>query len=542
MAVPIEQNTAISTTPPTSTTGQFLSIFKELSATQKIISLAVVVIVLGGLLTLIIIGGAVNHKVLFSGLAKDDAAEVITWLKEQRIPYTLSTDGRSILIPAAQVYETRLNLAGANLPRGGGVGFEIFDTVGLGTTDFIHQMNYRRALQGELARTIRQFQQIQEARVHIATPKESIFIEDERPTTASVSVKLRGRDTLSTTQIKSIVNLVASAVPGLSTDNITLVDTVGRLLYRAEQGQDFLMSDSHLEHQFTLEQKLRHKIETMLEKVVGINRVRAQVSADLDFNRISMTEEIFDPDAQIIRSEQLLTEEDFRSSQTAQGIPGVKGELATFVEAGGAEANQGDTSRRNSIVRNYEINRQTRHTQKASGGINRLSVAVMIDGTYERIVDEEGNITLQYQPRTANEMLYFEKMVKNTIGYNADRGDQVEVVSMEFALSAMPEPIPDAMAKWRELAEWLAMPLVYLFIAIGLLLFVVKPFFKLLATKQIENQTLLGAAAQIAIEQGEEELALAPKHLTDQERMYRLAQSDPARAADLVRRWLREEN
>lgn len=526
---------------------QIASIAKGLSMTQKILGVVVIAVVVGGLLALTTTSKETSYKVLFSGLTQEDAGEVLTKLKEQRIPYKLSDDGGAIMVPSSQVYEVRLSLAGEGLPRGGGVGFEIFNQTSFGQTDFVQRLNYQRALQGELARTIRNFQQVVEARVHIATPKESVFIEDEKPPTASISVKLRGREKLSQHEIQSIVNLVASAVPGLTTENITLVDTTGRLLYRKQAEGEGILTGNQLEYQIKIEDTLRQKVETMLEEVVGVNRARARVTAEVDFNKVDRTEEIFDPEAQVVRSEQMLTEKDPRGGTTPEGIPGVKGELATFAEEGGEGATASGYSR-NNVTRNYEISKQVKHTQEKGGGVKKLSIAVMVDGSYEKSVDKDGKTSLKYVPRSPEEMRNLEKLVKNAIGYDEERGDQVEVASLPFALSSVPEPEVDAMEKYRAMLEWLAMPLVYLLVAILVLFFVIKPFLKILASKQLETRvggisTKPGghgpAVGGVAAE--EEDLSLAPRGLTDQERIYRLAQSDPDRAADLVRRWLREE-
>lgn len=518
---------------------QITSIFSGLTPIQKLTAVVVVVVVFGGMIALTSVGTKPDERVLFSGLSQQDAAEVVQRLRDLNVPYRLSENGAAIMVPSSQVYEIRLTMAGDGLPRGGGVGFEVFDEVGLGTTDFVNRLNFQRAMQGELARTIRQFQQVQEARVHIATPRESVFIEDEKPVTASISVQMRGREQLTQHQIQSVVNLVAAAVPGLSDDNITLVDTAGRLLYRKKGDMDAVLSGTQLEYQHKIEETARRKVESMLEEVVGISRVRASVTADIDFSRVNLTEESFDPEEQVIRSEQLLTESDQRGDQ-ARGIPGVKGELATFAGADGGGA--GSAYQRSNVTRNYEISRQTRHVQESGGGVRRLSVAVMVDGTYERVSDGEGRATLEYRPRSAEEMAYFERLVRNAVGYDDERGDQVEVVSMPFALSTITDPEIDPMAQWRELAEWLAMPLAYLLIAFGLMLFVVRPFFRLLATKGLETRRA-AQLAPVGRAAGEEEddLVLGPRGLSDQERLYRLAQSDPDRAADLVRRWLREE-
>ena len=527
--------------------GQIGAMFSGLNMTQKIIAGVVLVALVGGLMTLAFRGGGEdtgNYQVLFSGLTQEDAGEVVARLKEQRIPYQLSGAGNAVMVPAAQVYEVRLTLAGEGLPRGGGVGFEIFDKTSLGTTDFVQKLNYQRALQGELARTIRTFDQVDEARVHIATPKESVFIEDEKPPTASVSVRLRRGTTLSQNQIQSVVHLVASAVPGLTAENITVVDTAGRLLFRKEGDETALLTATQLEYQQKIEDGLRKKVESILEEAVGVGHVRARVTAEMDFSRINVTEESFDPEGQVVRSEQMLQEDDQGGGAQQSGIPGVKGELATFAESG--ENTSGVSGyRRNNVTRNYEISRVTKQVQEATGDVKRLSVAVMVDGNYADEVDKDGKVTKKYSPRSPQEMQSLAKIVRNAIGYDEERGDQVEVANMSFALSTVTEPGPDPMEKWRELVERLAMPLIYLLIAVAFLLFVVRPFFRLLSVKQVEAQRAAEmaerSARQLATGEEEEDLSLVPRALSDQEKIFKLAQSDPARAADLVRRWLREE-
>lgn len=263
----------------------------------------------------------------------------------------------------------------------------------------------------------------------------------------------------------------------------------------------------------------------------------------MDFNRVNVTEESYDPEGQVIRSEQVLNEEDLRPGAQPRGIPGVKGSLATYAESG-ENTSSDSTYKRNNVTRNYEISRVTKQVQGTTGAIKRLSVAVMVDGNYDKVVDKEGKTALKYEPRSTQEMQRFEKIVKNAIGYDEDRGDQVEVVNMSFALSNVPEPTPDPMEKWRDLAERLAMPLVLLLLAIAVLLFVVRPFFSLLTVRQVEAQRASETAERSVQELAageEDDLSLLPRSLSDQEKIFRLAQSDPARAADLVRRWLREE-
>lgn len=522
--------------------GQILTIIKRLTPVQMTVAGILVVVLIGGLLALIFMGGKQNFNVLYSGLSPEDASAVVAKLKEQRVEYQLAENGTAILVPSGLVHDTRLDLAGQGLPRGGGVGFELFDKSSLGTTDFVQRLNYQRAIQGELARTIKQFRQVKDARVHIATPKESVFIEDTKPPSASVSLTMAGREKLATNEIQAVVNLVASAIPGLTSENITVVDTSGRLLFRKEGDEDSLLTASQLEYQMKIEKTLRLKVESMLEEVVGIDRASARVTADIDFSQENRTEENFDPEGQVVRSEQLLTEQD-GSGAAGGGIPGVKGQLATFTEAGGGEAAAG--MRRNNVVRNYEITRTTRTVQGAAGIIKRLSVAVMVDGTYHEIKGEEGEVTRNYVPRGSEEIAWFAKMTKNAIGYDEERGDQVEVVSMPFHISTIVEPKPDKMEKWRNLLEKLAMPLVLLIVAGAILLFIVKPFIRLLSEQRFTTTVAAeGPAGEMpeGVEVSEEEdLSLKPVKISDRERIYKLAQSDPERAADLVRRWLRED-
>ncbi|MEA3546733.1 MAG: flagellar basal-body MS-ring/collar protein FliF [Thermodesulfobacteriota bacterium] len=520
---------------------QARDILKQLTLIQKIVAGVIVAVVLGVLLSLSFVGTETNFKVLYSGLTPEDAASVVARLKESRVPYELAENGSAVLVPAGQVYETRLTMAGEGLPRGGGVGFEIFDQTSLGTTDFVQRLNYQRALQGELARTISGFSQVKSARVHIATPKESVFIEDTKPPSASVSVALAGREKLSKSEIQSIVNLVSSAVPNLSAKNVTVVDTLGRLLYRQAEDDQALLSASQLEYQVKVEHNLQNKVESMLEQVVGVNKVQARVTAEIDFSEVDMTEENFDPEGQVIRSEQLMREKD-GSEDLAAGIPGVKGQLATYSEAG-EDGEALYNSRRENITRNFEISKKIRKTKETPGAITRLSVAVMVDGHYEKSEDKEGTLTRKYQARTVEELSYFTKLTKNAIGFDEEREDQVDVVSMPFYLSSLVEPESDKMEKWRTLAEHLVMPFVILLLSVAFLLFIVKPFFRLMSEQQASAQraAVLAEKGLSEEEMEEEELKLQPLGMTDQERIYKLAQSDPDRAADLVRRWLREE-
>lgn len=524
---------------------QILSIITELTPLQKIVGGVILAVVIAGLAMLAAKDNVANYGVLFSSLSESDASEVVAKLKEQRVPYKLTMNGTAIEVPSDKVLDTRLTLAGAGLPRGGGVGFEIFDRTNLGVTDFVQKLNYQRALQGELARTIRQFQQVQDARVHIATPKESVFVEDQRPPSASVSLTMRGRNELSKQQIQAIVNLVSCAVSGLTEDNITIVDTAGRLLFRKRGEGPGAMSSTQLEYQLKLENNLRNKLETMFEEIVGVGKVVARVSTDLEFNQVNTTEESYDPEGKVVRSEQLLNEQNLKAGQQAKGIPGVKGDLASFAEAGkGAGQENGGGSKRDTVTRNYEISKTVKHVKEAVGVVKKLSVAVMVDGTYKKSIDKGGKAEIKYIPRSQEELQRFTQMAQKAVGFDPDRGDSLEVVSMPFSGSMAPEAKVDNMAKWQHLLERLAQPLIYLLFAICFIIFVARPFFRLLANKQLDEQrrTMLAQVAEQESADREEELALPSVGMSDKEKIYKLAQTDPDRAADLVRKWLREKS
>ncbi|MCA1989161.1 MAG: flagellar M-ring protein FliF, partial [Desulfarculus sp.] len=240
-----------------------------------------------------------QYKVLFSGLSQRDAAQVVAKLKDLKVPYSLSGDGGTVSVPEEQVHEARLALAGEGLPRGQGVGFEVFNKVDMGTTEFVQKINYQRALEGELARTIASFAEVREARVHIVMPRDSLFVEEEKKPSAAVVVDLASGRALSAGQLAGVVNLVASAVPDLTDERVTVVDTRGNLLYKKQAdvpGFAAGLTASQLDYQRNFEKQLRAKVETMLEQVLGPGRAVVRVASDIDFTRTQTTEDLFNPD------------------------------------------------------------------------------------------------------------------------------------------------------------------------------------------------------------------------------------------------------
>jgi len=357
---------------------------------------------------------SVTYTRLYSGLDEAEAGEVISYLNDNKIAYQLSDGGRTIEVPSDQVYQARISLASQGLPRGGSVGYSIFDQNNLGMTDFLQNLNFRRALEGELTRTIMQLSEVLAARVHIVIPRDRLFEADQQKATASVVLKLSGGG-LAKHQVKGITHLVASSVEGLTPDNITIVDYDGNLLSSGETADLAAgLSSTQLDVRKQVEQYLEQKAQTMMDGVLGDGKSIVRVTADLDFQQLERTSEIYDPNSSSIRSE-----ETTKASSKAQDKASED-----------AESNQDDATE--TTVTNYELNKTVEHIINAVGTIKRLSVAVMVDGVYEDMVADDGTTESVYQPRSQDELDRLASIIRNAIGYDQQRNDQIEMVNLAF--------------------------------------------------------------------------------------------------------------
>ena len=296
-------------------------------------------------------------------------------------------------MPSSKVYDVRLQLASQGLPQGGGIGFEIFDKTSFGTTEFVQKLNYKRALQGELARTIMAMGPVEQCRVHLAIPEKSLFVREgeEERATSSVLVRLRSGKSLSGMQVDGIIHLVASSVEGLDSKDVTVVDTKGNVLSKPS-GDVAGMSASQFEYQGNYAKDIETRIASILEPVVGKGKVRAKVSAELDMSRVETTEEKFDPESQVVRSEQKQTEKS--STVGASGVPGVTSNLPGK-KAAASTPSQGSSEKQNQTV-NYEITKVISRTVNAPGMVKKITAAVLVDGTY---VAQQGSKEMKYVPR-----------------------------------------------------------------------------------------------------------------------------------------------
>jgi flagellar M-ring protein FliF len=364
--------------------------------------------------------------VLFADLSSQDVSAIVKDLDTRGVKYELRGDGQTILAPRADVPRLRLELAGKGIPSGGGVGYEIFDKGdAFSSTSFVQNINHLRALEGELSRTIRSIGRVQAARVHLVIPERRLFERDREPPRASIALKLAGD--LDNAQVRAIRHLVSSAVDGLKPERVSIVDERGRLLADGAQGEQGMVGVALDERQGAIEKRVKSQVEDIVASIVGPGRARVQVSAALDTNRIESRSETFDPESKVIRSSQNRTE----ASATNEQREGV----TVGNELPGAQQNQGqqqgqqrDSSSKNEEVVNYEISRTTRTEVQDGGRVRKLSVAVLVDGVYTR----QGNET-NYQPRSPEELERIGQLVRTAIGFDRQRGDQVEVVNLRFA-------------------------------------------------------------------------------------------------------------
>ena len=417
-------------------------------------------------------------SLLYSELDQSDSAAIVSHLETAGVPFELSPDGRRIMVPNEQVARMRLSMAEAGIPNGGSVGYEIFDQSGeLGSSSFVQNINHLRALEGELARTIRSLGNIQNARVHLVLPQRELFSRERNEPSASIVIRLAGSSRLSNSQAASLQQLVAAAVPRLEPDRVSIIDHRGRMLARTTTGDDAtdLANDAE-EMRLNVEQRLSKSAEDLLERTLGTGNVRVTVSAELDFDRITESSETFDPDGQVVRSTQTIEENEQDQDGEGQDPVTVGNNLpdADLPQLGGGPTSTSSASRIEETV-NYEISKVVRSHVRESGAIRRLSVAVLVNGNY--VPDE--NDQLIYSPRSEEELLQIEELVKSAVGYNEQRGDLIEVANMQFAdLTNMNQTLAESdlifgleKQEVMRLAELLVLGLV----AALVLLLVVKP-------------------------------------------------------------------
>ncbi|OYU89650.1 MAG: flagellar M-ring protein FliF [Bradyrhizobiaceae bacterium PARB1] len=534
-----------------------ISFFKGLGAARLAAMFAVTVALIGFFAFIIMRVTTPQMTTLFTDLSVEDSSAIIKDLERQAIPYEIKNDGAAIMVPKDRVTRLRMKLAEGGLPKGGGVGYEIFDkSDALGTTSFVQNINHLRALEGELARTIRALDRVQSARVHLVLPERPLFSREAPEPSASIVVRVRG--TLDQQQVRAIRHVVASAVNGLKPSRVSIVDEAGQLLAdgAADPTSEGATGD---ERRTAFEKRMRNQVEAIVSSVVGSGRARVQLTADFDYNKVTQTSDRFDPEGRVLRSSQ--TREEQSQSGAADGQVTVNNELPGNQAQGNTPNSPKDQSKKSEETNNYEISRITKTEVTEAGRVNRISVAVLVDGSYSK--NEKGEQV--YAQRPKEELDRIAALVRSAIGFDQKRGDQVEVVNLKFAEApAMPpaaEPTgllgnlqftKDDVMNVIELGVMMLLGLVVVFM-------VVRPLVRRILTPETpaaalapppgmmalpehvtvgaDGQTLVAATGanmiDVATIQGQ-------VHAQSVHRVGELADRNPNETAAIIRQWLQE--
>ncbi len=515
-------------------------------------------------------------EMLYADLTLEDSSSVVRELESRGVPYEIRNEGGTVLVPDEQVLRVRLALAEQGLPAGGAVGYEIFDSgETLGATSFVQNINHLRALEGELARTIRAIDKIQLARVHLVLPQRELFSRDVADPSASIVVRTRGD--LSGGQIRAIQHLVASAVKELQPDRVAIVDENGRLLASGAGDQTGAALYGSLEERsVAFEQRMENQLHEIIASVVGPDNARVQVTSELDYNRVTQTSDIFDPEGQVVRSTQTKEQTAQSADAAADGTVSVGNELPGADGAGAGGAGASESSNVTEEVVNYEISRTTTTEVLEAGRIKRISVAVLLDGSYAEAADGAVN----YTPRPQEELDQIAALVRSAIGFDRERGDQVEIVNLRFAPLAETDDLAVEEEGFLNLTKedyfYIAELATLLIVSLLVLLFVIRPLIRRIVTPE-ERQALerAGGVAQIAngtggvaqltgpdgetIAVSENEAAMLPtpesktsnlidatqalgaRHEASLQKIGDLVERNPSEAISIIRQWLSED-
>ena len=482
-----------------------------------------------------------DFSILYANLNPEDANRVVKSLEAKQVPYRLEENGTVISVPADQVYGLRINLAGENVLTGQGIGFEIFDDVKVGVTDFVQKLNYRRALEGELGRTISEFPSVEYARVHLVIPNRSLFLEEQQQPSASVLLKLSGSKKMENRDVQAIVNLVTMAVAGLEKNRVSIADTSGKVLYQPdEDGSIDGLTRTQLDFKTRTQQGLERRIEELLMPVVGAGRVIARVNADLDFSQKTIRKELYDPEKTVVRSEQRSEENQQGSARLDSGVPD-----PNFRGDGLTGNNSNQTANRETRTTNYEINKEEQNIVANVGDIDRLSVAVIVDGTYQ--TQEDGSQV--FVPRSDEELNRIRQLVANAVGFDSARGDTIEVSNIPFSGIEI-EPPQSAAAIIADYALRFGKPMLNALLVFLFLVLVVRPVILALIRPKVEGRVieelegLPQSEERLALVEQDDDTIMAAAMLDKIEDIkvhaLQLSEQNMDQAIGIIKSWLRE--
>jgi flagellar M-ring protein FliF len=549
---------------------QLTSAFKGMSGTQRVMVAAISLTVLLALGGLGIWAGQESKGVLAANVSPQEASNIVSQLDKMQVPYELSSDQRTILVPESKVGQLRLKFAGDGLLSGDKLGFEKLENAGLGTTDFSQKVIHRRAMEAQLAKTIMSLQQVSEATVHITPANDSPFLSDKEDAKASVLLKLRGSRMLPDENTQAIVNLVAASVEGLKPEQVVIIDQFSRILSRT--GRDPMVGASDAQKKVAREEEdhLVRRVTELLEPVVGIGKVRATAHVDLDFDKVKINEEKFDPQGQVERSVQQ-KDEKIQKRESGSGVPGTTSNVAPA--AGGAStAGLVENSEKKETTTNYEITKTISATERATGSVKRMTLAVIVDhlGTWEK--DPKGEPVLKQTPRNPDELKKIRDQVAAAVGIQPKRGDELTVENMAFA-TLQTNPKEEAEAKkqfWIDLVRQFAPSAIYGVIGLAVFFMLILPMLRRMSAainrptplrvasadgeghagtpstprKPVQVKSMSEIEAEIEAELNADAAFSAPEARRRElirKRLQEGSHDDPETMASLVRSWLLEE-
>lgn len=460
---------------------QSTNFFKKLSLSQKLILGAVFVGMVAGLIWVVSVSNEAEKGVLYSSLEEADAATIVDRLREKNIEYDLKDGGKTIVMEKDLIYETRIELAAEGLPKTSLVGYEIFDKTNLGMSEFVQQLNYRRALEGELARTINSMDEVNKSRVHIVIPEKQLFEKDQKVPTASITLSLNSGRSISRGSVEGIQNLIAGSIEGMDPDNVTVIDQRGKTL--SEKKDDIStvagLTSKQLEQQRNVESHMSSKVQSLLDGVIGPGNSEVRVNAELDFSQLEKTITAYDPETQVERSTQTI--EDFDEAVDSVNNSYINFPRDTQITTN-PYVNKKSRTKTNTIT-NYEISQTIEKIVEGTGNINRLTVAAIINGKTE-IIDKDGEKSLKYLPREEEEMNNIRTIIKNAVGYDPSRNDQISVINVPFDTSLQEEELNQNLnVPW-----WKNEDIKKLLILAIVIIITVFVMYRLLRSKQIQDK------------------------------------------------------
>ncbi|MBI5307425.1 MAG: flagellar M-ring protein FliF [Planctomycetes bacterium] len=529
------------------TVGQFGDIWKSISFSHKFIMIMLTMGFIGGLIGVTQWARKPDYGLLYGELGAKESGEVVEFLKEEKIPYQIGRNGTAIMVPGEKVHETRLKLAGKGLPREES-GYELLDKVGFGTSDFVQRINYRRAIQGELAKTIRHLDYVEWAQVHLALPEGSLFIEEEKNPTASVILKLKNKSMsiLKPEQVASITHLVSSSVEGLKPENVTITDTRGNLLSRKESPLSTAgTSNDQLEAKKKIEDYFTAKAQDLLEKIVGAGKSVVRISADLDFRHVDERTVEFDPERRVPNVQTVTTRISGGAPFSGGGMAGVQANLN--MSQSGIIQTAGSSEEEETAQTQYELTKTERVVANHGAMVRRLSVAVLLDGMYEEKKSDDGKMQRAYIPRNKDEITRIAALVKQAIGIDdITRGDSFEIQNVQFyeqpfeqieqeETAVKKEQQKDFMLKMAKNGSLAITVLVFL-------LFVMRSIKKLKKPKNKENAETLVKKPVLAVEEPFEEETVEKvaeaKRVVLRKQVVDKIKSNPGTVANSLKQWI----